>query len=350
MRLFTKFATVLATLAATAPVGTGPAQAANSVRTDEVCFSATNPGDVEASAIWGKRYWTSKPTAKTPVIVLVHPVGPAHEYWDPTPAFSAARNLARAGYLVISYDRLGYAKSPYAEPKRITLSGGREMLHEMVTEIHDGTYTAARGGGCASPGAALGLASDRVVLMGTSGGGAIVNGYAGTYRDVAAVIPVAWSNDGFSADFAAYFAGWAPGAYSKNEDYLDLVPDEANCTRFVLYVPGVQPGLERSCAHGYNSTPWGELTFLPKIIAENQKSIYAIPDGLPILNVTADRDALFTAEYMKLQDLDFQYLTHADFEAWTQHDAGHAPAWHRSMPTFTRKVVDWLSGKGIRPS
>lgn len=104
------------------------------------------------------------------------------------------------------------------------------------------------------------------------------------------------------------------------------------------------------CEHGYNSTPWGELTFLPKIIAENQMSIYTVPDGLPILNVTADHDALFTAENMKLQDLDFQLLTRADFEAWTQPDAGHAPAWHRSMPTFTAKVVDWLTSKGLGPA
>ncbi|MGQ0466308.1 MAG: alpha/beta hydrolase family protein [Sporichthyaceae bacterium] len=329
-----------------------PAEAAadvESVRTDQVCFSVHNAGDSEASAVWGQRYWTKPPTTRTPVIVLVHPVGPAHEYWDRTPEFSVARSLARAGYLVIAYDRLGYAKSPYAEPKRLTLSSARDQLHEMVTQIHDGSYTAAERGDCATAKTPVDLASDRVVIVGTSGGGAIVNGYAGTYRDVSAVIPIAWSNAGFAPDFLAYLAGWAPGAYSKTDDYLEILPDEASCAAFVFYAPGLQAGLERFCRNGYNQTPWGEFTFGAKIIAENRQSIYTVPDGLPILQVTADRDRIFSPEVMKLQELDFQLLTRADVEAWTQPNAGHAPAWHESMPQFTAKVTDWLTGKGIAP-
>jgi len=51
MHLFSKLAglTALVTLAAGAPVGV--AQAASTMHTDEVCFSATNPGDSHASAM-----------------------------------------------------------------------------------------------------------------------------------------------------------------------------------------------------------------------------------------------------------------------------------------------------------
>jgi hypothetical protein len=35
--------------------------------------------------------------------------------WDFSPTWSVARALATAGYVVFSYDRLGYAKSSYLD-------------------------------------------------------------------------------------------------------------------------------------------------------------------------------------------------------------------------------------------
>lgn len=343
---------VTAAIALGAAMCTAPGvQAAEAVHTDEVCFSVHNTGDSEASAVYGKRYWTKKPTAKTPVIVLVHGVSPDHRYWDLRPDFSVARNLARAGYLVISYDRLGWGRSPYHRAgggRLLTLSGARDMLHEVVTHVHEGSYAAAGRGGCAAPGRPVGLASDKVVIIGNSAGGGIVNGYAGTYRDVAAVIPIGWSNHGFSADLTAYFATWMPGATLS--EYATFLPDEASCTRFVLYVPGMAPGFERFCANGYgDAAPIGETTFLPNLIAENLLSISSVPDGLPILNVWADHDAAFDSTNQTLEDTALRDLTHADFESWTQTDAGHAPAVHRTMPTFTAKVINWLTSKGLGP-
>lgn len=36
-----------------------------------------------------------------------------------------------------------------------------------------------------------------------------------------------------------------------------------------------------------------------------------------------------------------------DVETWTQAERGHAPAAHTTMPTFTAKVVAWLTSKGL---
>jgi pimeloyl-ACP methyl ester carboxylesterase len=79
------------------------------VRTDEVCFSVHNEGDAHASPLYGIRYYADVPSTRTKTIVLVHGAGPSHHYWDLRPDFSIARNLAAAGYLAITYDRLGYA-------------------------------------------------------------------------------------------------------------------------------------------------------------------------------------------------------------------------------------------------
>src|SRR4051812_13268435 len=77
-----------------------------------VCFTVTNPRGTP-SVLYGKRYTDAPVSTRTPAIVLVHGIASSTDNWDFTPTWSTARALAKAGYVVYSYDRLGYAKSPY---------------------------------------------------------------------------------------------------------------------------------------------------------------------------------------------------------------------------------------------
>ena len=77
-----------------------------------VCFTVTNPRGTP-STLYGLRYTDGAVSARTPAIVLVHGIASSTANWDFTPTWSTARALASAGYVVYSYDRLGYAKSPY---------------------------------------------------------------------------------------------------------------------------------------------------------------------------------------------------------------------------------------------
>ena len=75
--------------------------------------------------------------------------------WDFLPRLSVARSLARAGYVVISYDRLGFARSPYrGAGKSVTSPNQQAMLHEVVGAVRGGTYALGRGMSCAKTQAA----------------------------------------------------------------------------------------------------------------------------------------------------------------------------------------------------
>ena len=75
-----------------------------------VCFPVTDPLGLPRT-LYGKRYTTPTARSSTPAIVLVHGIASSTANWDFSPTWSTARALASAGYVVYSYDRLGYARS-----------------------------------------------------------------------------------------------------------------------------------------------------------------------------------------------------------------------------------------------
>src|SRR4051812_41246657 len=133
--------TALASLAITATAG---ATAEPQMHFDKrmavksVCFTVTNPRGTP-SVLYGRRYTDGPVSARTPAIVLVHGIASSTANWDFTPTWSTARALASAGYVVYSYDRLGYAKSPYFDVPgdgfTLTTREHRRMLHEVVDAV-----------------------------------------------------------------------------------------------------------------------------------------------------------------------------------------------------------------------
>ena len=73
----------------------------------------------------------SHQTRSPPAIVLVHGIASSTENWDFSPTWSVARALASAGYVVFSYDRLGYARSDYFDHP-----GGGYAAHHAGTSGH----------------------------------------------------------------------------------------------------------------------------------------------------------------------------------------------------------------------
>src|SRR6266702_8181385 len=116
----------------TPPAGAAaPASASLSIQT--VCFTVHNTGDPLPSTLYGLRYTYGQPKKSTPAIVLVHGIASSTANWDFSPSWSTARALATAGYVVYSYDRLGYARSSYFDVpgggETLTTRQHRRMLH-----------------------------------------------------------------------------------------------------------------------------------------------------------------------------------------------------------------------------
>src|SRR5579875_1014267 len=200
MTLVLALCTVPALAAGTARAFTlpvpGPANAPRMVFDDRmsvtsVCLPVTNPAQGQ-SILYGQRFTDGPVSADTPAIVLVHGIASSTEDWDFSPTWSVARALDSAGYVVYSYDRLGYAASSYfSQPGggyTLTTQAHRQMLHDVVGDVKSGGYSTTTGSDCSGPTSPATIKNQRVVIIGHSAGGWVVAGYPGEYHDVAAMV------------------------------------------------------------------------------------------------------------------------------------------------------------------
>lgn len=331
---------------------TAAVAAAPVVRTEPVCFRVDNPGDPVPSEVHGLRYHVEDPRPASKVIVLVHGNSVTRAFWEPTAGYSVARSLAVAGYQVLAYDRLGYGTSPYPRPRgagyTLTLSAQRAMLHQIVAQVKDGSYTVAPDGRCSDGSARpTGVGTGTVVLLGHSGGGLMVSGYPGTYHDVAAVIQVGWSSQGFSPPTIPYVARTVGPQLATGNDYVNLFPTPEDCQTTVLYPPAVVPSLGPQLCRSTVAAPAGEFADLAPTIAETLVAIGRVGPGLPVLLAWEDHDFFFSADSESAEDSYWKAHCRCDVHSWVQPETGHAFIAHRSMPSFVAEVVRWLGSRGL---
>src|SRR3954452_24189211 len=137
------------------------------VRVNTVCFPVTDPVGLPRT-LYGKRYALPGTKSSTPALVLVHGIASSTANWDFSPAWSTARMLAAAGYVVYSYDRLGYARSNYFDVPgggaTLTTHEHRRTLHEVVQDVQRGGYATSASDDCAAAKPA-GRASRSLVIL-----------------------------------------------------------------------------------------------------------------------------------------------------------------------------------------
>src|SRR5436309_15019362 len=123
----------------------------NKMRVASVCLPVTNPAG-GTSVLYGQRFTDGPESSSAPAIVLAHGIASSTENRDFPPPWSVARALASAGYVVFSYDRLGYAKSSYFQQPggglTLTTQAHRSMLHDVVGDVKTGAYGITSTGDC----------------------------------------------------------------------------------------------------------------------------------------------------------------------------------------------------------
>ena len=317
-----------------------------------VCFTVHNTGDPQPSTLYGLRYTYGHPTDSTPAIVLVHGIASSTANWDFTPDWSVARRLAQAGFVVISYDRLGFAKSLYNRPKGgdlLLITNQRDMLHQLVGEVKSGNYTVAQGNDCSGPQAPGNFANSTVVIIGHSAGGAIVQGYPGEYHDVAAMVQANYSNQGQGAVVQQQITNVVAPALAAGDDYVPFFANQQQCVQFNIYAPGaVQSVVNIACDPAkFVLTPAGEFTGFTALEQENNQFIKTT-GAIPVLLTYGDHDAAFPPSTAQA---DYQYwITNCagcDVTEWYEPNSGHLFMAHRSMPQWVNEVVSWLASRGI---
>lgn len=212
------------------------------MKAETVCFTVTNPSGTP-STLFGQRYTDGPTSPLTPAIVLVHGIASSTENWDFSTTWSVARALASAGYVVISYDRLGYAKSSYFDQPgggfTLTTSEHRMELHQIVGEVKSGDYATTSGSDCSGPQQPSTIQNRLVVIIGHSAGGWIVAGYPGEYHDVAAMIQTDISGSvspGGPPLGSSSGGGFTPDP--NHPDYFEFFQTTQDCENFNVYPPG----------------------------------------------------------------------------------------------------------------
>jgi pimeloyl-ACP methyl ester carboxylesterase len=358
-------AVVLATFAASASASAGGHQAVprmlfnHRMAVATVCFAVTNPAGSQ-SMLYGLRYTDNRGRVdpSTPAIVLVHGIASSTENWDFSPTWSVARALAAAGYVVYSYDRLGYAKSSYfSQPgggTTLSTAAHRAELHQIVGEVKSGRYTTTHGSNCSAPQHPSTVHNSRVVIIGHSAGGWIVAGYPGEYHDVAAMIQAdidgsnAQPPPGTPLPTPSTGGGFTPDP--NHPDYFEFFQTRQNCEDFNTYPPGeVAYVVQIACTPPFLDSPFGEITDLATMFPENDAAISMIGPSIPVLLTSGAQD---TTDPPVDADADYAFYKQncgCDVRQVLLPNTAHLFMVHRSLPIWLNDVVDWLSAKGVRP-
>jgi pimeloyl-ACP methyl ester carboxylesterase len=342
----------------TLPV-TGPADAPRMVfdsrmHVDSVCLPVTNPAGGQ-SLLYGQRFVDGPVSSQTPAIVLVHGIASSTENWDFSPTWSVARALASAGYLVFSYDRLGYAKSNwFSQPGGgylLTTQAHRSMLHDVVGDVKNGTYGVAPSGDCSGATTPAGTQNRTVIIIGHSAGGWIVAGYPGQYHDVAAMIQTDISGSAGGSPPTSPLGSSSGGGFTPDPahpDYFQFFQTTQNCLDFNTYPPGVvQYVVDIACAPPFLDSPFGEIADIGAMYAENDASIAMIGPSIPVLLTSGEEDS---TDPPSSADADYAYYkAHCgcDVTQLLLPDTAHLFMVHRSLPTWIDYVVGWLGAHGL---
>lgn len=325
----------------------------NQMNVDSVCFPVTNPAGGE-SLLYGQRFTDGPTSSSTPAIVLVHGIASSTEDWDFSPTWSVARALASAGYVVFSYDRLGYANSSYFDQPgggfTLTTQAHRSMLHDVVADVKTGGYRPTSTGDCAGALTPAGTQNRTVVVIGHSAGGWIVAGYPGEYHDVAAMIQadISGSAGGSATSPLGSSSGGSFTPDPNHPDYFQFFQTSQDCLTFNTYPPGVvQYAATIACTPPFLDSPFGEIADLPAMYAQNDAYIAMIGPAIPVLLTSGEQD---TTDPPSSANADYAYYkAHCgcDVTQLLLSNTGHLFMVHESLPSWIDYVVNWLTAHGI---
>jgi pimeloyl-ACP methyl ester carboxylesterase len=348
------------------------------VKTETICFSVHNPGDPIPIPITGTRFSKRSFHAVTPddrVILLMHGAVETREIFDGGKAgvgvaSSFARRLAKLGYVVVTVDRAGYGDSPYVRGPGagfgLNFNSYVEMTHEIVTQLHAGTYTEKTGSSCGT-GPTVGLASSSVILGGHSIGAGESMLYAARYHDIDALLSFAWNNTGAASIPTGFFLNWIVPQFQQGRDYVTYFPPgptdvSAACVLGFFSQPLAQTTVDPDvvaleCANAnLGTSPSGEVASTPALRQANLASVGNV-GPTPALLAFADLDTMVAGANNPAGDPDFsgqevalwQQSCNCDVSSYTQPSAGHAMFFHDTMPDLVDAVAEWLDSRDLNP-
>lgn len=333
------------------------------IPTKKVCFATHNLGDT--INVTGTLYAKNDYNQNTPVLLALHGFSTNRSLWDgyfagPAIAGSMAQEMAAKGYAVLAIDRPAYGDSAYdafLSGYKVSGLAQIDMMHEVVTQLKNGTYKQTAGN-CPS-GTIAPFGSNRVVMMGHSFASAITMGYATKYHDLDGIIAWGYSNQGSNPALAVqttqnfavpaltlqgYGNFYAPGPNGISAQCLNS-----------YYLPGTDPAVYNVVCANANllPTPVGEVTSSTLLSQLNNAGIAAKTVGnTKVLITFGEQDNDFprsgTTGNLQQQEIDF-WMNNCgcDISSYIQPETGHNGMLHRSMPATATAFDAWLESRGL---
>jgi pimeloyl-ACP methyl ester carboxylesterase len=290
-------------------------------------------GPASALATSSKKRKAKKPTKG--VTLYLHGLGVAEWLWyfQGVPSYNYAVQQARAGHVSVTVDRLGYGASSRPDGNQICIGSDADIAHQIVQALKTGNYATAVG----KP-----RKFKRVALAGHSAAGEISILEAYSYRDVNALIVVAFSYSNLPPANIAF-------GNQRNQC-------QSGQTVGAGYAFFGQPGaeFERTFFHSaigavrsqatplHPADPCGLNLSLTDAI--NQQRAGAQKLKLPALVICGANDVLYAQFGCEAQA---ERFGSKDKRTIIIKNAGHGLPLEKPARTFRAKLGDWLSKRGF---
>lgn len=279
----------------------------------------------------------SKKKKKRPkgATLYLHGLGVAEWLWyfPAVPSYSYAHQQARAGHISVTVDRLGYGASSRPDGNQVCIGSEADVAHQLVQALKTGAYTPATG---------TARKYRRVALAGHSASGEISVLEAYSYRDVDALIVVAFSfsnlpaaNISFGNQRDACQAGTGP---SPGYGWFGLPGAEFEKTFFHSATKAV-----RSAAVPLHPPdPCGLNLSLTDAL--NAQRAGASTIKVPALEICGTNDVLYPTYGCEAQ---LDRFASKDKRTILVKNAGHGLPLEKPARTFREKVGRWLTRRGF---
>lgn len=307
---------------------------------------ACRPVSFRISAGSGGSGWTVSgdlylPRDTTPSTVQVLLPGLTYDrrYWTVPGANNYAHHMARAGYAVLAFDRLGTGLSSRPPADQVALDMHVATLHQMLEMVRDGSVG--------------GHAFDHVVTVGHSYGSGIAIVEAARHQDVDALVisgmlhataPLYEEVIGFFHPAAEdpVLGPTAPPEWP--EWYMTQRPGYR--AKMLEYAPNIEPGLSEYNELIKSTATIGEGMSLPDTYSRET----SLAVKVPVLLVVGQHDALFCGE-----DVNFgadagsvhafespYFAPEAELETHVIPRAGHSLNLHRNAVEWFEIARRWI--------
>ncbi len=341
------------------------------INKETVCFVTRMLNDTVDIQVTGDLFHLDAFDASTRVILLMSGSTGRRAVWDPGGFLGLARRLARAGYVVVTFDKPGTGESPYPGTGfgfKVTESDNVWMDHQIVEEIQFGKYVISDS--TCPNGAPAPFPSPNVIVTAHSVSAAEAIEMAALYPDdnVGGLVLLGAQSAGVAAPnkFLVDFANAQPGV-----EFPYLFPDRSYCMSAFIYAPGIDAGqAARICDEP--TAPRGVLLTAGALRMRNAKTNIATVENvnrIPVLKVWGDEDPLIPPPYWTpppgytapaqvdlgaADDALWESMcirapgeAPCDVTTYHQPDASHASMVHYSVAEMADVELNWLAARGL---